>query len=80
MAKGATHLQLKILKQTLHEQMDKGVHNYLIKFYQPWFNGIDLELFDGVTRSYAQHIVSAIWDMALNYPNACNILLVKNMS
>ena len=57
--------------------MDKEVHKDFIKFCQPLFDGIDSELFDGVTMSYAQQIVSAIWEMALNYPNACIIILVK---
>ena len=56
--------------------MDKEVHKDFIKFCQPLFDDIDSELFDGVTRSYAQQIVS-IWEMALNYSNACIIILVK---
>ena len=57
--------------------MDKEVHKDFIKFCQSLFDGIDSELFDGVARSYAKQIVSAIREMALNYPNACIIILVK---
>ena len=70
-AKGATHSELKIFYQSLHDQMETEVTEDFFELNQPWFRCVSSPLFDGVLKSYGVNVVNALKEMGQAYKEDC---------
>lgn len=70
-AKGATHSNLNIFYQCLHDQLSRQITIAFFQFQNPWFDCGSQKLFGNVKKSYGQQVVEAVTEMANLYEEDC---------